>query len=170
MTILFETLQILLVLLFIGYVAWLWSRRTREQQDLHRTFLAGRNRLLEQFDSPQALLDFAATETGRALLEAPRTTAPMRPEGLRLIQAGLVILFVGFGFRSSYYVAMNWRAANVHLNEIDAFYKALGLWQWGQFCLWAGAALFLGGLLAFVLGRLDRTRGIRADLNPPQHG
>jgi hypothetical protein len=56
---------------------------------------------------------------------------------------------------------MNWRAANVVLNEPDAFRRALGLWQWSQVCTWTGSALILCGLLAALLAHLGRKRDAR---------
>lgn len=159
-----ETIQIALVLGFMGFLAWLWSRRGHQQVELQRLHLEGRNRLLETMESPQALLEFAASEVGQKLLEPPshpkESAVAPHPEGLRLIQTGLVSLFLGFGFRSTYYVAMNWPAANLKFNEVaavEAFRKALGLWQWSQAFEWAGLALIVCGLLAAVLARLSRT-------------
>jgi hypothetical protein len=159
-----DTLQLALALGFTGFLAWLWFRKARAQAELLRLHVEGRNRLLERLESPQALLDFAATEVGACLLTPPRlqvAPAASKPEGLRLIQAGLVTLFAGFGFHSTYYIAMNWRAANVVLNEPDAFRRALGLWQWSQVCTWTGSALILCGLLAALLAHLGRKRDAR---------
>lgn len=155
---LYETLQIVATLCFMGFLAWLWAQRARRQMELHRLHLLGRNRLLESFESPRALLDFADTETGRTLL-GPPTPAPClahRPqrEGLLLIQTGLVALFSGLGLRSTYYIAMNWRAANLTLNETEAWRRALSLAQWGQIGIWLGSALILGGALAALLAHL----------------
>jgi len=156
-----DTLQLAVALGFTGFLAWLWIRRTQAQTELLRLHLEGRNRWLERLESPQALLDFAATEAGQALLTPPRfpeAAGKPKPEGLRLIQAGLVSLFAGLGLHSTYYIAMNWRAANVTLNEPDAFRKALSLWQWSQVCIWTGGALILCGLLAALLAHLGRKR------------
>ena len=158
----YETLQITCALGFVAFMAWLWFLRAQAQTELQRLHLEGRNRLLERFDTPQALLDFAATEAGRSLFgplsSTQAETVASRHEGLRLIQVGIVSLFVGLGFRFTFYLAMNWRAANIRMNEIDAFGRALRLWQWGQVCTWAGVALILCGLLAALLAWLDRNR------------
>ena len=162
---LFETLQIAVLLGFMAFLARLWSRRAERRADLLRLHLEGRNRLLERLDTAQALLDFAATGPGRALLEPPALAeaAPQpRREGLRLVQAGLVALFVGLGSRSTYHLAMNWRAANLHLNETEAFRRALNLWQWSEVCTWMGAALLLCGLLSALLAHLARRREAQA--------
>lgn len=157
-----ETLQITVALGFMAFLAWLWFRRGQAQMELQRLHLEGRNRLLEGFDTPQALLDFAATEPGRALFTPPSllpyANAKPRPEGLRLLQSGILSLFVGLGFRFTFHLAMEWRAANVRMNEVDAFARALRMWQWSQIFTWAGLALILCGLLAALLARWDRNR------------
>jgi hypothetical protein len=162
----YETIQIAIVLGFMAYLAWLWSRRAQQQSELHRLYLEGRNRLLGQIDSPQGLLDFAKTEVGHTLFDPPRFSKVQEPqpkrEGLWLVQTGLVSLFMGIGFRSTYHIAMNWRAANVHLNEVDAFRKGVSLWQWSQICQWTGVALILCGLLAALLAYLGRMQGPKA--------
>ncbi|WP_291270316.1 hypothetical protein [Geothrix sp.] len=163
---LYETLQIVATLCFMGFLAWLWAQRAQRQMELHRLHLLGRNHLLESFESHQALLDFAATEVGQTLL-GPPAPAPLlaprpRREGLLLIQTGLASLFLGLGLRSTYYIAMNWRAANLTLNETEAWRRALTFAQWGQIGIWLGSALILGGALAALLAH----RGARPEPKP----
>lgn len=157
-----ETLQITVALGFMAFLAWLWFRRVQAQTELQRLHLEGRNRLLERFDTSQALLEFAATEPGRILFTPPNLLpaagAKPQPEGLRLLQSGLLSLFVGLAFRFTYHLAMEWRAANVRMNEVDAFARALQKWQWSQVFIWAGLALILCGLLSALLARWDRNR------------
>jgi hypothetical protein len=157
-TLLTEVLPFALILGLVAYLAWLWHQRALRQTDVVRLFQEGRNLLLSRFDSPQALLDFADTPAGHALLAPPFPTREkwQGTEGLPLLQAGLVVLFLGFGYRASYYAAMNWRTAGVTVNEIDAFYKALKLWQWGQLFIWGGTALILCGLLAAGVARFAK--------------
>jgi hypothetical protein len=164
----YETLQIAVVLGFMAFLAWLWFRRSQQQTELHRLHLEGRNRLLEQIGTPQALMEFVTTEAGHALLDPLvhfKDSVPRpRRDGLWLIQAGLVTLLVGVGFRSTYYLAMNWGAANIQLkgmDAMDAFRKALSLWQWSQTCEWAGIALITCGLLSALLAYLERARASR---------
>jgi|GEM_PF-461452 len=163
---LYETLQITAILCLMGFLAWLWSQHAQRQTELHRLHLVGRNRLLEDFESPQALMDFAATEVGQTLLGPPTSLPPQaslhRREGLLLIQTGLVSLFLGIGLRSTYSIAINWRAASLTINETEAWRRALSLAVWGQVGIWLGVALLLGGGLAALLAHLGR----RQDLKP----
>ncbi len=49
---------------------------------------------------------------------------------------------------------MNWPAANIKFNDVatvEAFRKALGLWQWSQAFEWMGLALIACGLLAAMV-------------------
>ncbi len=160
-----QTLQLTAALGFMAFLAWLWFRRAQATADLQRLHLEGWNRTLERFDTPQALVEFLSTEAGRSLLAPPvplgGASTKQAHEGLRLIQSGLVALFVGLGFRLTFYLAMDWRAAGVRMNEIDAFGQALRLWQWSQISAWTGVALILGGLLAAFLVRRDRKRDDR---------
>jgi len=144
-----------------GFFLWLASKRAFTRADLLRLHLESRNHLVERFASSQDFLEFARSEEGHALLQAPQLPSPRppAPAGLRLVQWGLLSMLVSLAFRETYYQALNWRAANLHFDagqEWMSWNTATNAWFCCHFFLYAGLALFLGGLLAALVARIDR--------------
>lgn len=153
-----QTLQFIAALGLLAYLAWLFSKRVHSRSELLRQHLEGRNRFLERFGSGQEFLDFARTEEGHALLEAPQLPAPAKaaPAGLRLFQLGVVAMLVGAAFNEVYYASMGWRSANLHLNEEVAWSHTISAMQWSRLFLAVGGGLMIGGILAALCAYVPR--------------
>jgi hypothetical protein len=143
---------------FLGFLAWLFSRKVHSRSELMRLHLEGRNRLLERFASSQEFLAFARTDEGRSLLDPPHWPAAGKgmPLWLRLIALGLAAVLVGLAFNEVFSFSMNWRAANIHLNEEAAWYNAISAWRWKCLFFAAGGGLMIGGVLSALALHLPR--------------
>lgn len=153
-----ESLQFIAALGFLAFLAWLYAKRVTSRGELMRLHLEGRNRLLERFASVQEFLDFARGPEGQALLAAPQLPAPPKaaPQGLRMFQLGVIALLVGAAFNEVYHASMNWKAANLVLNEQQAWSQALSALQWSRIFMATGGGLMIGAVLAVLVDVLPR--------------
>lgn len=147
----------------LAFLAWLFSKRVHTRSELLRLHLEGRNHLLSRFASTQEFLDFARSEEGRRVLEAPQLPTPAKaaPAGLRLIQLGIVSILCGVGMNRVFHMSMNWRAANIRMNEFNemaAWNDALTHLWWSNLFTFVGAGLLMGGLLAAGAAYLSRRK------------
>ncbi len=137
---------------FIGFILWLVSRKVRTQDEVLKLHLEGRNRLLERFADANALVAFAATTEGRALLQPPDLplAEPRLPAGVRMVQSGIVALALGGGFE---YLGASWirRADLARGNFLDSrlLLDGQGYEMAGVLLLCGGAGLIIAGLLAW---------------------
>lgn len=120
------TLEVSAFFALVGFIAWLIAKHAQARREPLRQHYETRNRLLERFQTPQELLEFARTEEGRSLLDAPPSPRDKRPAAwFLLLLSGLISLAAGSAFCQSYSVITNYHAANLHFLPGQEFY----LWQ-----------------------------------------
>lgn len=124
----------------IAVLAWTVQRLFQARSALMKAHLEVRNQILARTGSLEELLAFARTEEGRGFLEPPTLPATV-PHGLRMIQAGILVLFLALGLLLGKGLAARGQSLMVAL---------------------AGIGLLAAGLA----GRRLRTRWALRDLEP----
>ena len=136
---------LMLGFLAVVIVLAVWWFKSRSELRL-REFEV-RHRVLEKFADSEAFLQFARSDEGRRLLlVAPEPTRNGRRGGLRLVQAGLLVLAIGIGAGIA-------SARIAIMTEPFDRYRKEELATWGTLFTCAGIALTASGVLSRWLDR-----------------
>lgn len=142
--------QVSVAAVMLGFLAVVlglavWWLKSRSEQRLRE--LEVRHRVLEKFADSEAFLQFARSDEGRRLLlVAPEPARNGRRSGLRLLQAGLLVLAIGIGAGIA--------AARIAVTKEDFDrYRKENLATWGTLFTCAGIALTASGVLSRWLDR-----------------
>jgi len=94
-----DTLVIVSVVALLGWICWLYFRRRQFQSELKRTQLQLACSALDKFGSAGEFVAFLQSREGQAMLYDSAPPGSSRPRtNLRLVQAGILLAFVGSGF------------------------------------------------------------------------
>jgi hypothetical protein len=143
----FQAAVIGLGLAFFGFLIGLAIWWFRSRSELRFREFEVRHRVLEKFADSESFLAFARSEEGRRiLLASPEPAGNPQRGGLRLVQAGLLVLALGIGAGIA--------ASRLAITKEDYDrYRRENLSTWGTLFMCAGIAMTASGALTRWLDR-----------------
>jgi len=94
-----DTLVIVSIIALLGWICWLYFRRRQVLSELKRMQLQLACSALDKFGSAGEFVAFLQSREGQVMLYDSASPGVSRPRtNLRLVQAGILLAFVGCGF------------------------------------------------------------------------
>jgi len=94
-----DTLVIVSIIALLGWICWLYFRRRQVLSELKRMQLQLACSALDKFGSAGEFVAFLQSREGQVMLYDSASSGVSRPRtNLRLVQAGILLAFVGCGF------------------------------------------------------------------------
>jgi hypothetical protein len=134
------------LVVFAGWVAWLYFHRARQAMEMERERMATIGRLVDKFPSADPFLAFVQSNEGRVLFGARERKATAHRAVMRFVQMGMVTAVVG--------LSLLWSAASLRgLTDAHSLQQMDERFYWGMALLGLGAGLLAAGGASHLLAR-----------------